>query len=90
MNTPNPSRQRKNHSKTVNRKGKSEKRFGGRSNKKHGGSTAGQIKARFFEGIGSGYMAVPSSVNHRRDNKKSNRNRFAVKSKHKRRTASKN
>lgn len=74
MDTPNPSRQRKNAQKRIARKGKSEKRYGGST---EGGNP-------HLQGWGR-QMSIPSEHQHNTRNKKSNRNRLSVKAKHKKR-----
>lgn len=89
MHRSNPARQKKNHQKSVSRKTKGEKNYGGVSTK-GGGLTAGQLRERYFHGLGSGNAPVPDKVNHKRNNKKSNRNRLSVKAKLKKRREAKN
>ena len=89
MKTTNISRAKKRSQKSLGRKVKSEKRYGGNKKGKSGEITAGTMRARFFGGHGSGDISIPNKTDKTVTANKTNRNRFRVKAKHKARLKAK-
>jgi hypothetical protein len=89
MRNTNISRAKKRAQKSIGRKGKSEKRYGANKKGKAGEMTAGKLRERYFGGSGGGEMSIPSKTDQSNRSGKTNRNRFSVKAKLKRRLKSK-